>query len=104
MELAGLEITNRVEDDINTSLKLFLTRHYSFSVIIANSPRHYSPVLAVPLHCVGLPTASHSVCEEETILSLEQITDQRKTDFIKDISLSGILIKHVCERNIVTSN
>ena len=48
-------------------------------------------------HGVGLATPRHAVGEEQTVLPVEKIADQRKANLVEDSTLGGVFIKHIYE-------
>ena len=58
-------------------------------------PGHHPSVSVVAQHGVGLATARHTVGEQQPVLALEDITDQRQAHLVKDRGLGGVFIKHI---------
>ena len=48
-----------------------------------------------PRQGVSLATARHSVGEQQSVLALQDVTDQRHPNLVKHRSLVGILVKHI---------
>ena len=64
-------------------------------MVFTNSSWHNTTSFVCSLYCMGLPRSRYSISEQEPVLALENITDEGNTNFLKDISLSGLLIKYI---------
>ena len=61
-------------------------------------PRHDAAVPVCPLHGVCLAAPGDAVGEQETILALHQVANQRKANLLEHLALGGILIENILKR------